>query len=83
MNKNNLEELANYLEELEDIRSYIFKYEEGETAEKLHQIIMNLLQKYPILDLLIIKYSTNSIWVKFDIEDELKRRVEDVRKSYN
>lgn len=83
MNKNNLEELANYLEELEDIRSYIFNYDEGDTAEKIHQIIINLLQKYPILDLLIIKYSTNSIWVKFDIEDELKRRVEDVRKSYN
>lgn len=83
MNKNNLEELANYLEDLEDIRSYIFNYDEGDTAEKLHQIIINLLQKYPILDLLIIKYSTNSIWVKFDIEDELKRRIEDVRKSYN
>lgn len=83
MNKNNLEELSNYLEELEDIRSYIFKYHEGDTAEKLQQIIINLLQKYPILDLLIIKYSTNSIWVKFDIEDELKRRVEDVIKSNN
>lgn len=81
MNKFNLEELTKYLEELEDIRVSIFNYNQEETDEKIEQIIINLLQKHSILDLLIIKYTTNSICVKFDIEDELKRRVEDATKN--
>lgn len=81
MNKFNLEELTNYLEELEDIRTSTFKYNQKETDEKIEQIIINLLRKHSLLDLLIIKYSTNSIVVKFDIEDELKRRIEDARKN--
>lgn len=81
MNKFNLEELTKYLEELEDIRVSIFNYNQEETDEKIEQIIINLLQKHSILDLLIIKYTTNSICVKLDIEDELKRRIDNARKN--
>lgn len=82
MNKMNLEELTNYLEELDKLRvdSYTL-YEDYELTNKLKQQVANLLRKYSILDLLIIKTTTNSIVVKFDIEDELKRRVEDARKN--
>lgn len=82
MNKFNLEELTNYLEELDKLRvdSYIL-YEDYELTDKLKQQVANLLRKYSILDLLIIKTTTNSLVVKFDIEDELKRRIEDARKN--
>lgn len=82
MNKFNLEEQTKYLEELDKLRidSYTL-YEDYELSDKLKQEVTNLLRKYSLLDLLIIKTTTNSIVVKCDIEDELKRRVEDVRKN--
>ena len=82
MNKFNIDELTNYLEELDKLRvdSYIL-YEDYELSDNLKQQVANLLRKYSLLELLIIKTTTNSIVVKFDIEDELKRRVEDARKN--
>lgn len=84
MNKFNIDELTNYLEELDKLRvdSYIL-YEDYELSDNLKQQVANLLRKYSLLELLIIKTTTNSIVVKFDIEDELKRRVEDARKNNN
>ena len=82
MNKFNIDELTNYLEELGKLRvdSYTL-YEDYELSDNLKQQVANLLRKYSLLELLIIKTTTNSIVVKFDIEDELKRRVEDARKN--
>ena len=77
----NLKEATNWLEELAEIRMSLFKYEDSETEEKLQEHVKNFLAKYSILDLLIIKFTTVSIVVKFDIEDELKRRVKDVTKN--
>lgn len=76
-----IKEAINYLEELAEIRMSLFKYEDPETEEKLQDHVKNFIAKYSILDLLIIKYTTDSIVVKFDIEDELKRRVKDVTKN--
>lgn len=82
MNKFNLEELTNYLEELDRLRVDTYTlYEDYELSDNLKQQVANLLRKYSLLELLIIKTTTNSIVVKFDIEDELKRRVEDARKN--
>ena len=82
MNKFNIDELTNYLEELGKLRvdSYTL-YEDYELSDNLKQQVANLFRKYSLLELLIIKTTTNSIVVKFDIEDELKRRVEDARKN--
>lgn len=76
-----IKEAIKYLEELAEIRMCLFEFKNDEPEEKMTKYISNFLEKYSILDLLIIKFSTDSIIVKLDIEDELKRRVKNVTEN--
>lgn len=77
----NIKEARKWLEELAEIRMCMFEYKNDEPEEIITRHIANFLEKYSILDLLIIKFSTNSLIVKLDIEEEIKRRVEDATKN--
>lgn len=77
----NIKEARKWLEELAEIRMCMFEYKNDEPNEIITKHISKFLEKYSILDLLIIKISTDSIIVKLDIEDELKRRIEDATKN--
>lgn len=81
MNKMNFEETTKYLENMCNIRVQAFLNEDWETEENLRKQSFNLLKKMSLLRLLVIKEITNSIVVKADIEEELKRRVEDATKN--
>lgn len=81
MNKKNIEETIKYLEKIISVRVASFINEDYEIEEKLRQHTDNLLQKQTLLDLLIIKTTTESIVLKGDAEDEIKRRIEDATKN--
>ena len=81
MNKMNIQETTKYLEEIIDVRIDSFFNEDWEIEDNLHKHTTNLLQKQSLLDLLVIKTTTDSIVLKCEVEEEIKRRVELARKN--
>ena len=79
----NIDESRKYLEEIISLRLDSHNYEDFEMEDKLRALTEKILQKKSLLNLLIIKTTTDSIVLKFDIEDEIKRRVEDATKNYD
>lgn len=76
MNKMNFEESTKYLENMSNLRVDAFLYNAWETEASLREQTINLLKKMSLLRLLVIKDTTNSIVVKADIDEEIKRRVD-------
>lgn len=81
MNKMNFEESSKYLENMANVRIDAFLHNDWETEANLREQTIKLLEKMPLLHLLVIKDITNLIVVKSDIEEELKRRVDNARKN--